>query len=45
VEESVEAEEPVIEAEIEEEEDASEARDESVQQTEGKSFRLPHYPD
>lgn len=46
VEESVEQEdEPVIEAEIEEEKDASETRDESVQQAEGKSFRLPHYPD
>ena len=46
VEESVEQEdEPVVEAEIEEEEDASEARDESVQQAEGKSFRLPYYPD
>lgn len=46
VEQSLEAEEvPIEEAEIEEEKDASEARDEPVQQSEGKSFRLPYYPD
>lgn len=40
-----EEEEPVTEAEIEEEDDASEARDEAVPAPKRKSLKLPHYPD
>jgi phage terminase small subunit len=38
-------EEPPVEADIEEEEDAGEARDEVVSAAEGKPIKLPYYPD
>lgn len=38
-------EEPPVEADIEEEEDAGEARDEAVSAAEGKPIKLPYYPD
>ena len=38
-------EEPPVEADIEEEEDAGEARDEAVPAAEGKPIKLPYYPD
>ena len=45
VEESLEMEELPVEAEIEEEEDASETRDEVVPEVERKPPKLPYYPD
>jgi phage terminase small subunit len=45
VERSLEEDDPITDAEIEEEEDAGEARDEAISAAEGKPIKLPYYPD